>query len=87
MAPNQVEACESELIVGLFAINLDEITLVSLKRMRYVLPKDDYRRLKDRISARVIRRKRAQKTSRLLRINELLRKENDRLRQMASERI
>lgn len=67
---------DSELVVGLFIINVDEITLVSLKRMRYVLPKDEYRRLKDRISARVIRRKRAQKSNRLQRINKVLLLEN-----------
>ena len=67
---------ESELIVGLFAIKLDVVTLNSLKRMRYVLPKIEYRRVKDRISARIIRRKRAKKTERLLRINKLLLQEN-----------
>ena len=67
---------DSELVVGLFIINVDEITLVSLKRMRYVLPKDEYRRLKDRISARVIRRKRARKSNRLQRINKVLLLEN-----------
>ena len=63
-------------MVGLFAIKLDEVTLISLKRMRYVLPKIEYRRVKDRISARIIRRKRARKTNRLLRINKLLLQEN-----------
>ena len=67
---------ESELIVGLFAIKLDVVTLNSLKRMRYVLPKIEYRRVKDRISARIIRRKRAKKTERLLGINKLLLQEN-----------
>ena len=67
---------ESELIVGLFAIKLDVVTLNSLKRMRYVLPKIEYRRVKDRISARIIRRKRAKKTERLLLINKLLLQEN-----------
>ena len=46
----------SEFIVGLFAIDLDTISLESLKRMRYLLPKDDYRKVKDRKSARLIRR-------------------------------
>ena len=72
----EASADESELIVGLFAIKLDVVTLNSLKRMRYVLPKIEYRRVKDRISARIIRRKRAKKTERLLRINQLLLQEN-----------
>ena len=72
----EASADESELIVGLFAIKLDVVTLNSLKRMRYVLPKIEYRRVKDRISARIIRRKRAKKTERLLRINKLLLQEN-----------
>ena len=72
VASNEGSGDGSELIIGLFAIQLDQITLMSLKRMRYVLPRDDYRRLKDRISARNIRRKRTEKTNRLLRINALL---------------
>lgn len=78
---------ETELVVGLFALNLDEITLVSLKQMRYVLPREDYRRLKDRISARMIRRKRARKTNRLLCENSLLKNENQRLRQLVTQRL
>ena len=68
-----------EIVVGLFALDIEQLTLVSLKRMRYVLPRDQYRRIKDRIAARIARRKRAEKTRRLQRFNNILLDENRRL--------
>ena len=73
---------QSEFIVGLFAIDLDTISLESLKRMRYLLPKDDYRKVKDRKSARLIRRQRTKKIRKLQKKNDNLMEENERLRQM-----
>ena len=75
-----------EIVVGLFALDVEQLTLVSLKRMRYVLPRDQYRRIKDRIAARITRRKRAEKTRRLQRFNEILLDENRRLHQMLRQR-
>ena len=54
--------------------------------MRYVLPKGDYRKIKDRKSARVIRRERTNQIKKLQRRNSKLQRENDRLKQMLDAR-
>ena len=75
-----------ELVVGLFAIKLDEIGMEQLKRMRYLLPKVDYRRVKDRKAARDLRREKSLQMVQLNKINKALRKENDKLKKLFRER-
>ena len=45
-----------EQVVGLLAVRIDKLSMDELKRLRYLLPKTEYRRLKDRKSARDNRR-------------------------------
>ena len=64
-----VEIDTEELVIGLFAIKLDTISVEGLKLMRCLLPKDEYKKVKDRKSARHIRRKRARRINLLRQSN------------------
>ena len=54
--------------------------------MRYLLPKVEYRRVKDRKAARDLRREKSLQMVQLIRINKALRKENEKLNMLFRER-
>jgi len=54
-----------EFLVGLFAITLDQVSMKGLQEMRRLLPRDAYRRFKDRKHARMIRKARKDKLTAL----------------------
>ena len=60
LEPNNDSCCDGEeLIVGFFAIRLDWLNMEQMKRLRYLLPRNEYRKIKDRKSARDSRRERS----------------------------
>jgi len=54
------------LKIGLFQIDLDAVTVKGLILMRRILPKDEYRLIKNRKCARVSRLKRKEKSHTLV---------------------
>ena len=66
--------------IGLFQIDLDAVTVKGLILMRRILPKDEYRLIKNRKCARVSRQKRKEKSTSLVEKLAQLEAENKKLR-------
>ena len=66
--------------VGFFSINIDQARVQDLKAMRKLLPRVEYKLLKNRKCARLSRSRRKEQTSALIEQNRLLMEENARLR-------
>ena len=69
------------LLIGSFCINIDEVRVADLKSMRKLLPRSEYKLLKNRKCARLSRSRRKEQTIALMEMNERLKKENTRLRE------
>ena len=68
------------LTIGSFRIDIDEVRVADLKSMRKLLPRPEYKLLKNRKCARLSRYRRKEQTSSLLAMNRKLKEENSRLR-------
>ena len=68
------------MTIGSFRINIDEVRVVDLKSMRKLLPRLEYKLLKNRKCARLSRSRRKEQTSALMTMNMRLKEENAKLR-------
>jgi hypothetical protein len=66
--------------IGCFRIDIDEVKVVDFKAMRNLLPKTEYKLLKNRKCARVSRFRRKEETIYLQAENRCLKQENAKLR-------
>ena len=66
--------------IGSFRIQIDDVRVTDLKAMRKVLPRTEYKLLKNRKCARISRSRRKEQTSALITMNKRLKVENDALR-------
>ena len=66
--------------VGLFCINILEVSVANLKAMRKLLPRPEYKLLKNRKCARMSRFRRKEQTSEYEALNKQLQEENSQLR-------
>lgn len=64
-----------------YTIDIEKITKQEILKMRKILPKKDYRQLKNRKSARECRKKRKEERTGML--DELLQLRNDKIKLMA----
>ena len=64
------------LQIGSFRINIDEVRVADLKAMRKLLPRSEYKLLKNRKCARLSRSRRKQETIALIEMNRRLKEEN-----------
>ena len=62
--------------IGMFRINIDEVRVGDLKSMRKLLPRSEYKLLKNRKCARLSRSRRKEQTSALMAMNKRLKEEN-----------
>ena len=69
------------MIIGSFRINIDQVRVADLKSMRKLLPRSEYKLLKNRKCARLSRSRRKEQTVSLMEMNEHLKRENARLRE------
>ena len=76
-----IEQVDSKTLkIGFFQIDLDAVTVKGLILMRRILPKDEYRLIKNRKCARVSRQKRKEKSHTLMDKLAQLEAENKKLR-------
>ena len=66
--------------IGSFRINLDQVRVPDLKAMRKLLPRNEYKLIKNRKCARLSRSRRKEQTSYLIEMNKRLLDENAALR-------
>ena len=69
-------------IIGSFRINIDKVRVADLKSMRKLLPRSEYKMLKNRKCARLSRSRKKEETAALMETNDRLKKENARLREV-----
>ncbi len=69
-----------QFTIGSFRIDLELVKVSDLKSMRKLLPRTEYKLLKNRKCARLSRFRRKEQTSSLMEINKKLREENRQLR-------
>ena len=74
-----------EVRLGLFAVHLDEINLETLKKMRKLFPRHEYKRMLGRINADRQRKKNRNYLQRLLDENARLKVENRRLKKLMAQ--
>ena len=77
---------QSEVRVGLFAIEINKISLKKFSLVRKFVPKREYSLFKNRMSSRISRDRQKSYLMALLRENRRLRKANVRLQGMLNER-
>ena len=77
---------QSEVRVGLFAIEINKISLKKFSLVRKFVPKREYSLFKNRMSSRISRDRQKSYVMALLRENRRLRKANVRLQGMLNER-
>ena len=68
-------------LIGSFRIDISEVKVSDLKLMRKLLPRTEYKLLKNRKCARLSRTRRKEKTEAIISINKRLKEENAKLRQ------
>ena len=73
---------ESTFQIGSFQLNIDEVTVTGLKSMRKMLPREEYKLLKNRKCARMSRTRKREQTNQLISINKKLKEENNQLRKL-----
>ena len=68
-------------MIGSFRIDIGEVKVSDLKLMRKLLPRNEYKLLKNRKCARLSRTRRKEQTQSIININKRLKEENALLRQ------
>ena len=68
-------------LIGSFRIDIGEVKVSDLKLMRKLLPRNEYKLLKNRKCARLSRTRRKEQTQTIISINKRLKEENALLRQ------
>lgn len=66
--------------IGSFRIDIDEVRVQDLKAMRKLLPRNEYKLIKNRKCARLSRSRRKEHTTQLIEMNQRLMEENAALR-------
>ena len=70
----------SSFLIGSFRIEIDEVRVQDLKAMRKLLPRNEYKLIKNRKCARLSRSRRKEHTTQLMEMNQRLLEENAALR-------
>ena len=76
-----VKSESRSLVIGSFLVNIDQVRVADLKSMRKLLPKQEYKLLKNRKCARLSRATRKKREVALMEMNSRLKRENARLRE------
>jgi len=66
--------------LGCFQIDISKVKISDMKAMRKLLPRSEYKLLKNRKCARMSRSRRKEQTGNLIKMNKKLKEENARLR-------
>ena len=76
---------ESTFLLGQFIVDIEVVSIEDIKYLRKFVPKEEYRLVKNRMCARLSRRKRKETSHKILSTFDQLAEENEHLKQMLFE--